>query len=102
MSKPIDLIRRELHAFCELGLKRGWRLVPGIGYSSRGREFCPLGMARAVVGHHEAPYQLLDGGVEAPYAFGRGFDGQPPVSGELANLYALGLEFRRHYVDGAK
>jgi hypothetical protein len=109
MSKPIDLLRRELHAFCALAQRRGYR----IGYAGnnicRGDIVCPIGamgvavfgkpetgavgdapgaydVARAVFGTTiiEPFYIGFDNSSDGPH-----WDGHP--------LKELGLEFRRHY-----
>jgi hypothetical protein len=95
-SKPIDLLRRELHAFCELAIRRGWRIQPDGYGDEKTRTLCPLGAVNIIVkGVVVADSdEALIGNIDEVVAFGYGFDGSPRHTGPCADL---GREFRAFY-----
>ena len=96
MTKPISLLRRELHAFCELAIRRGWRIANDSYGSAANRTCCPLGaVAIGVHGRLSAsPGNSLIGGQDNANEFTAAFDGSWSQSGPYADL---GREFRKHY-----
>jgi len=94
MTKSIDLLRRELHAFCELAQRRGWRIEPFGGFVDRtNKRCCPMGAVSVVTGKSRA-WDRLTGDNSSPDYFGHGFDGHRHESGPMVEL---GREFRAHY-----
>jgi hypothetical protein len=95
MKKSIDLLRRELHAFCELAQRRGWKIRSGQYVNADNRTCCPLGAARVVTGNVFAHRTILGPGWEwHVHEFWHGFDGHNDMPGQLADL---GREFRSVY-----
>lgn len=101
MTKSIDLLRRELTAFCELAIRRGWRIA-GCGFTQlETKKCCPLGSVLVITGK-PAWNRLFasdyDDGFELANQFWRGFDGLVTSVGPYADL---GREFRAKYLGGA-
>jgi hypothetical protein len=100
--KPISLIRRELHAFCELAQRRGYRIAHVPGFAKLDRKCCPLGAVEVTINVQcgddcwASLGARLMGGHENVRAFYRGFDGYLHCN-TTHPLYLLGREFREHY-----
>lgn len=92
MKKSIDLLRRELHAFCALAIRRGWRIRSGAFTNPETKTCCPLGAIHVVTGKPYSHYLLLDG--SAASDFWTAFDGRANPTGPIADL---GREFRAQY-----
>lgn len=102
MEKTVEQVRDELHAFCDLVRRRGWR----VGYCGGGfgslmrRKCCPVGAARLVLLGSWTNFRgatvttALFGGFERAQSFWRGFDHD---GGADDPWYRLGLEFRDRY-----
>jgi hypothetical protein len=104
--KSIELVRRELEAFCEHAIRRGWRIGANWGlHDLLSRTYCPLGAVTIVTDgrattrqpHHALVVERFD----SRCAFEWGFDGLEELfwTGE-GDWYRLGQWFRERYFVG--
>jgi hypothetical protein len=102
MTKSIDLLRRELHAFCELAEQRGWRITDRRFGDPERKKCCPLGAVGVVIhgtpNRGETTAEELMGSYDRVADFYISFDGYDR-SGPYG---ALGREFRSYYIGGER
>jgi hypothetical protein len=95
--KPIDMLRRELHAFCELAQRRGWKLTPGVWREDDTKECCALAAVGVVTGQRNSYDQFMESSQYTP--IWKAFDGSPLLP-EWEGPYAeLGRELRARYAN---
>lgn len=103
--KTIDQLRIELHAFCELAQRRGYKIGFAKKSLSDNEVVCPIGalnvVLRGVPNPLLRPYYHADSLFENMMharAFYAGFDTPENNMGYEGNIYfELGKEFRYHY-----